>query len=201
MRIYKRVLQCMLLLLVVASCSKKEEGYVPKPRGFQRIVLPEHVYQAFPDTGEFVNYPYRFELSKFSTIVPDTSFMTEPYWFELYYPNFKASIDISYKPVPNYDSLIGYTNTAGKLTFKHNVKATAIEESRTTTPNGDVAVMFELEGEVPSQFQFFVTDSSQHFFRAALYFPTATANDSLAPVIDYMKQDMIHMINTLKWKK
>jgi hypothetical protein len=27
------------------------------------------------------------------------------------------------------------------------------------------------------------------------------ANDSLAPAIDYMKKDIMHMINTLVWKK
>jgi len=56
-----------------------------------------------------------------------------------------------------------------------------------------------LEGEVPSQFQFHVSDSTQHFMRGALYFKTATQNDSLAPVIDYLKRDIIHLLSTLRW--
>jgi hypothetical protein len=36
--------------------------------------------------------------------------------------------------------------------------------------------------------------------RGALYFRTATANDSLAPVIEYIKADMIHLLNTLEWE-
>ena len=77
----------------------------------------------------------------------------------------------------------------------------AIEESEIRTPTGDVASVFELEGEVPSQFQFYVTDSTKHFLRGALYFRTATQNDSLAPVIEYVKKDIIHLLNTLKWKE
>jgi gliding motility-associated lipoprotein GldD len=61
-------------------------------------------------------------------------------------------------------------------------------------------VIAELEGEVPSQFQVTVTDSSKNFLRAALYFNTKVANDSLQPAIDYMKKDMMHLINTLEWK-
>ena len=68
------------------------------------------------------------------------------------------------------------------------------------TPNGLTASVFELEGEVPSQFQFFVTDTTDHFFRGALYFRTATANDSLAPVIEFIKVDIMHLLNTLKFE-
>jgi len=60
-------------------------------------------------------------------------------------------------------------------------------------------VIAELEGEVPSQFQFTITDSSQHFLRGALYFNTKVQNDSLAPAIEYMKLDMMQIINTLEW--
>jgi gliding motility-associated lipoprotein GldD len=60
-------------------------------------------------------------------------------------------------------------------------------------------MIFELEGEVPSQFQFYVTDSTKHFLRGALYFRTATKNDSLKPIIDFIKKDVIHLLNTVKW--
>jgi hypothetical protein len=52
---------------------------------------------------------------------------------------------------------------------------------------------------VPRKFKFFLSDSTQHFLRGALYFRTALKNDSLAPVIDYIKKDVIHLLNTVKW--
>jgi gliding motility-associated lipoprotein GldD len=68
------------------------------------------------------------------------------------------------------------------------------------TPKGYAATIYELDGDVPSQIQFTVSDSTKHFLRAALYFRTATKNDSLAPVISYIKEDAIELINSLEWK-
>jgi gliding motility-associated lipoprotein GldD len=89
---------------------------------------------------------------------------------------------------------------AYRLTAKHQIKAYAINEVVTKTTSGKTAVIAELEGEVPSQFQFTVTDSIHNFMRGALYFETKVANDSLLPAIEYMKYDMMHLINTLSWK-
>jgi len=190
------ILASLCLLLVAIGC-KKEATFMPKPKGFHRIELPAHEYIQLPD-----EYPYSFELSKHTKILPDTSFMAEPHWIEVHYPDLNCTISVSYKDIMNNrDSLIAYFNTSHKLTNKHHIKATAIHDIITQTPNGDVAVLFELEGDIPSPFQYFVTDSTKNFLRAALYFPTSTKNDSLAPVINYVKEDMLHMLNTTKWKK
>ena len=183
------------ILLGVLAC-RKGETFLPKPRGFHRIELPKQAYQSLPD-----RYPYTFEVSEHSKVQPDTSFMAEPHWIEIYYPDLGCTINVSYKDVMgSRDSLIAYFNASHKLTNKHHVKASAIHDFITETPNGDVAILFELEGDVPSQFQYFITDSTKHFLRAALYFPMSTKNDSLAPVIDYVKEDMLHMMNTTRWK-
>jgi gliding motility-associated lipoprotein GldD len=69
------------------------------------------------------------------------------------------------------------------------------------TPKGKTALIAEISGEVPSQFQFTMTDSTKNFLRGALYFNTKVQNDSLAPAIDFMKKETMHLINTLEWKK
>jgi gliding motility-associated lipoprotein GldD len=91
-------------------------------------------------------------------------------------------------------------NDSYKLTSKHQIKAYAIDEAIIQTPSGKTAIINEIEGEVPSQLQFTVTDSTDNFLRGALYFNTKVQNDSLAPAIDYMKKEIMHMINTLEWK-
>lgn len=68
------------------------------------------------------------------------------------------------------------------------------------TPTGKTALIAEIEGEVPSQFQFTVTDSNRHFVRGAVYFFTEVKNDSLRPAIDFMKRETMHLINTLEWR-
>ena len=109
---------------------------------------------------------------------------------------------LTYKPLENNTDLLNqHLGDAYKLTAKHQIKASAIEQSILTTPKGHVAAIAELSGEVPSQFQFYSTDSVNHFLRGALYFPTSTKNDSLAPVIEFIKMDMVHLLNTLEWQQ
>ncbi len=183
----------LLSLPMIVACKKE---YSPKPKGYNRLDLPAHSYINLPDT-----FPYSFEYSRYAEVLPDSSWLAEPYWIDIYYPHIKASITISYKPVyNNTDTLNGLLNDAYRLTAKHQIKASSIVETVLQTPKGHTAVIAELKGEVPSQFQFFVTDSVQHFLRGALYFNIATKNDSLAPSIEFVKVDIIHMLNTLQWK-
>ena len=144
--------------------------------------------------------PYRFEYSEHSILLRDTSRIRERFWIEIYYPDIKSNIHITYKVIQNKKLLKEYFDDSYTLTAKHQIKAYAINEVITKTPSGKTAVIAELEGDVPSQFQFTVTDSTKNFLRGALYFNTKVANDSLAPAIEYMKMDMMHLINTLEWK-
>jgi gliding motility-associated lipoprotein GldD len=100
----------------------------------------------------------------------------------------------------NEQLLKEFVDDSYRLTSKHQIKAYAIDESIVKTPKGKTAVVEEIQGEVPSQFQFTMTDSTRNFIRGALYFNTKVQNDSLAPAIEYMKKDIMHLINTLEWR-
>jgi gliding motility-associated lipoprotein GldD len=184
----------ILLALILFGC---ERTFLPKPIGYNRLILPEVSYQSLPDT-----LPFSFEYSKNAKLLRDTSRISERYWIEIYYPTLKSNIHITYKKINHNQKLLKeYLDDAYTLTAKHQIKASAIDEVITTTPSGKVAVIAELEGEVPSQFQFTMTDSSTNFLRGALYFDTKVQNDSLAPAIEYMKKDIMHLINTLNWNQ
>ena len=185
-----------VLLFTVVTLTGCEKNYLPKPLGYNRLVLPEPSYQPLPDS-----LPYSFEYSTHARLLDDTTSISERFWIEIYYPFLKADVHITYKPVRGSEKLLHeYLKDAYTLTAKHQIKAYAIDEVITITPSGKTAVIAELEGEVPSQLQFTITDSAEHFLRGALYFNTRVNNDSLAPAIEYMKKDMMHLINTLKWK-
>ena len=180
--------------LLAFSCTT---DYQPKPKGYNRLVLPQAEYQLLPDT-----LPYQFEYSKSAKLLKDTSWISERHWVEIYYPELKANIHITYKQVHGKEAMLKeLLNDAYKLTSKQQIKANAIDELITKTPSGKTAVIAEIGGEVPSQFQFTMTDSSKNFLRGALYFNTRVQNDSLAPAIDFMKKETLHLINTLQWKK
>jgi len=182
----------LVILLLSTAC---ENTYNPKPKGYNRIELPEPTYQSLPDS-----FPYFFEYSQHAKILRDSSWIAERYWIQIYYPQWVAEVHLTYKSLKgNSKTLEQNLEDAYKLTSKHQIKAYSIEESIVKTTNGKTAVVSELTGEVPSQFQFYTTDSVNHFFRGALYFRSSTDNDSLAPIIEYVKKDIIHLINTLEW--
>lgn len=189
----KQILLFSLSLLFLA-CTKE---YLPKKKGFNRIDLPEALYQPLPDS-----FPFSMEYSRHAKILKDSSWIAQRYWFVLFYPELVAEVHMTYKSLyQNQDSLIGNIKDAYRLTGKHQTRAYSIDEGFMRTESNKLVVLAELSGEVPSQFQFYTTDSLHHFLRGALYFRTATANDSLAPVIDYVKEDIIHMLNSLEWKQ
>jgi gliding motility-associated lipoprotein GldD len=178
---------------MISACT---QDYQPKPKGYNRLVLPKAEYRLLPDT-----LPYQFEYSKSAKLLKDTSWISERHWVEIYYPELKANIHITYKQLHGKEAVLKeLLNDAYNLTSKQQIKANAIDELITKTPSGKTAVIAEIAGEVPSQFQFTMTDSSKNFLRGALYFNTRVQNDSLAPAIDFMKKETLHLINTLQWR-
>lgn len=193
LHVWINIMYGSLLLLFVMACQRE---YLPKPVGYNRLILPEPEYRLLPDT-----LPYQFEYSVHSNILSDTSWINDRFWIEIYYPQLKANVHITYKKVYNNPRLLKeFFDDAYTLTAKHQIKAYAINEVIVKTPDGKTAIIDELVGEVPSQFQFTMTDSTTNFLRGALYFNTKVHNDSLAPAIEYVKKDVMHMINTLTWK-
>lgn len=182
-----------IVALTTTSCSK---DYQPKPKGYNRLPLPDTAYRPLPDT-----LPYQFEYSRYATLMKDTSWIREKHWVEIYYPTLKANVHITYKKLMNSEQLLKeFLNDAYVLTAKHQIKANAINETIVTRKDRKVAIIAEIEGEVPSQFQFTMTDSTKNFLRGALYFNTKVQNDSLKPAIDFMKKEMMRIVNTLEWK-
>jgi gliding motility-associated lipoprotein GldD len=191
-----KVLTLIILGTWLGACKSSNQEYSPKPRGFNRIDLPPHTYQTLPN-----EHPYSFEYSKEAIIQIDSFKNAEPHWIIVYYPKLNTRIQFTYKIVNNdLSRLQNMMGDAAKLAFNHDKKAYSITDKLLITKSGKKAVIFELEGEVPSPYQFFVTDSTKHYLRGAVYLMTATKNDSLKPIIDYMKIDSRHILESLKWQ-
>ena len=189
----KRFFPSAFLVLVCFAC---ETNWLPKPPGYNRIDLPRHEYNQLEE-----GYPYQFDFSTQSQVEADSFNLSEKEWINLNYKKLGAKVHLTYKKIDQNTDFQVLSNDAFNLTAKHQIKAYGIEEVVILTPNGYSAVVAELTGEVPTQFQFFVTDSTTHFLRGALYFNTALKNDSLAPVIEYIKIDLAHLINTVTFEK
>ena len=184
----------ILITALVFFISCNSGDFVPKPRGYNYIELPPVGYKKLDTEG----LKYTFEYSKNATV---SAFENEEEKQVIAYKELGAKIWLSYFPIHNsLDTLDELINTTYKLLQKHNTRADAIGHDTIKTESGKNATIFFLEGEVPSQYQFFFHDSTTNFLRGALYFETAQKNDSLAPIINYVKDDIHHLINTLEWR-
>ncbi len=192
------------LSLLLCSCflfqACEDVIYSPKPRGFPKVNFPEKNYISFKtDYCDFT-----FERPEYSIIQQDTMFFDEnpihPCWFDVFIPQFDARIHCSYYPIDKKNSFDKLTNDAFTMANKHNLKANYIDDLVIKKPNGVGGIVFNIEGPVASPFQFYLSDTTAHFLRGALYFNTQTRPDSLKPVIDFVKTDIMHMINTFEWQ-
>ncbi len=188
-----------LIIVVLSGMISCNSDYTIRQKGYFKIDLPEHKYQLFDQPG----YPYSFEYPVYSSVVQDTSFFEDkpenPYWINIDFPALNGKIYISYKETSkaNFDKLV---EDAFKLTYKHSTKATAIKDSLMRTPNEITGIFFKVGGNAATARQFFVTDTTSHFLRGALYFDATPNADSLGVVNDFLETDMKHLINTLKWR-
>ena len=181
-------------LVIATTPSGKRKGYF-------KIDFPEKKYQPFDQPG----YPYTFEYPVYSNIVKDTTFFEDkpenPWWINIDVPGFNGRIYISYKEISSRNKFDSLVNDAVKMAYKQHVNvATGITDSLMQTPNGVEGIYFSLAGNTATANQFFLTDSTKHFLRGALYFDATPNEDSLSIVNDFLRQDIKHLINTLKWK-
>jgi gliding motility-associated lipoprotein GldD len=198
LRSNKTVVTLLLSVLICLSCNSP---YTFKKRGYFKIDFPAHTYQAFERPG----YPYSFEYPAYAVITKDSTFFEEKaendWWLNVDLPQFGGRIYLSYKeigPKNKFDSLV---NDAFTMSYKqHTYKASGIEPQPFVTPNKIDGIYFTLSGNTATANQFFLTDSTKHFLRGALYFYATPNEDSLSVVNNFVKEDMQHLINTLKWK-
>ncbi len=185
-------------LFFLLSCNSDYSA--GKKKGYFKIDFPEKKYQLFEQPG----YPYSFEYPVYANVIKDTTFFEDKagdWWINIEVPRFNGRIHVSYKAINdqnNFDSLV---RDGFKMAYKQHVDvATGINDSVIRTPNGVEGIYFSLGGNTATANQFFLTDSVRHFLRGALYFNAAPNADSLGVVNDFLKKDLQHLINTLKWK-
>ena len=182
------------IMIFFSSCNNE---YTPKPRGYFRIAMPEKKYVLLDSV-----FPYRFEYPSYAVITNDPVSPEEKNWINIEMPSFHGRIHISYKTLTDKNSLVTYTEDARTLALKHMPKASGIRQIAISDPSRNLyGLVYEINGmSAASPYQFYLTDSTRHFLRGSLYFDAIPNNDSLAPVIEYVKTDIQHLFETMIWK-
>ena len=189
------VLIATLVIVLIAISCDNNDNYLPKPRGYFRIDLPEKSYSKV-DTIE----RYSFECPDYALITPDPYSPDEKNWVNIEMPQFKGSIHLTHKPVNG--NLGDYLEDVHTMVTKHLQKANGVRDSLIVNDEHKVYGLFiEMDGKgVATPMQFYLTDSTRNFVRGALYFNFQPNNDSMQPVINFIREDIDHLINTFEWK-
>lgn len=184
-------------LLFIACNSPYTVG---KKRGYFNIQFPAKSYQLFNQSG----YPYTFEYPTYAVIKKDSTFFqdkADDWWINIDVPQFGGRIHISYKAINERNRFDSLVEDGFKMAYRQHINmATGIQDSLFTTPYGIKGIYFNLGGNTATANQFFVTDSTKNFLRGALYFDATPNADSLGVVNEFLKKDLLHLINTLQWR-
>lgn len=183
----KNFIAMFFLAFILVACGKET---LPKPIPYLKLQYPEPAYQKFES-----NCPYSFEISNLANIN-----FTNNCSATVEYPHLKATIYITYRPINN--NLDEILKEVEKLTFEHTIKADAINAiPYENFENKVFGKLYNIEGNVATNIQFRATDSLNHVLSGALYFYARPNYDSIVPAVKYVEKDIIHIIETLKWKK
>ncbi|UTW64652.1 gliding motility lipoprotein GldD [bacterium SCSIO 12741] len=172
----------------------EESSYTPKPLGYFRIDLPEKEYQHYSGSC-----PYNFDYPVRSLLDTMSQRAQEKCWVNLHYPQHRATIHLTYVGVDG-NNLDEYLEDSRNMAMKHTVRADAIEEQFFQNPEKRVyGLIYNFEGNTATNFQFFLTDSTDHFLSGSMYFNVAPNSDSLEPVSAYIKEDLRRLIESFSW--
>lgn len=198
-----RLLSLSLLaaaVVFILACGE-ETSMLPKPRAYPRVDYP--VGEAAPFKLNVC--PFEFSKPSYIVIEQDTAFFDEkprnPCWFDMVTPGLNGRVHMSYYPIRSLADYEELRDDAYVMVGKHNIVANYIDEVQISRPDAKVTgFAFDIEGDVASPFQFYVTDSTNHFLRGSLYVRAKASSDSLAPIYDFLRKDALEVLETLQWQ-
>ena len=186
------------LILFLSSCQS--DPPVPKPRTYPKLIFPARVLS----TVILPECPFTFDFPTYAEVDRKQTFFDEAppndCWFNLHIPAFNADIYMSYHPVTsrkNFDKLIRDTY---KITNQINRRSDYMDEALIKNQYGAGGMTFSFEGAAASPMQFYLSDTTNHFLKGALYYNSKVRPDSLMPATQFIMEDIHGMLATFRWK-
>jgi len=185
-----------LLIYFFPSCVSPETKPIPKPKSYYRIDYPDKNY--IPLLKNENNSPYLFERPSYTQVAkipgsPDEDMV-------LVFPELKADLIIKYIKIidTSFNSL---TEKVKSDAYYHSFKANAIDEKVFSNPNSNIyGITYEITGNSACNYLFYLSDSVNQMITGELLIQSTPNYDSLKPTIDFIKSDIVHLIETFEWK-
>jgi len=183
-----------LLVMISALLAGCGDTYIPKPHGYYRIELPEKSYISYQTPCDV-----KFDVPNYAKLeMLKENAGGDSCWFNLSFPKLNAKLHCTYVSInDNFEVLI---RDAYGFAAKHEMKASALKRTQINYPDKKIhGILYDIEGDAASQLQFFLSDSTNNFFRGSLYFFNSPNPDSIAPVLSFIREDIIRLTQTLEW--
>lgn len=185
------------LFIVLVSCGNAERP-LPKPHQYPRIDFPDRSYSAFTEA----DCDLQFDIPTYAVVEKKTTYFNDkplhPCWFDVSFPDFNGRLHCSYFEITSREVFDDLVDDAFDLVSKHRSKASFAKESIIDKDNVH-GLLFDIDGPVASPLLFYVTDSTDHFFLASLYFRNKVNPDSMKIIHDFIREDVIKIVETFDW--
>jgi len=157
-----------------------------------------------PQTSSYVLYKdtnVSFLLSDLAVIKPVSSNDNKANsWFNILYPEYNATIYCSFLPIKQ-ENFRKALEDSYQLAYSHAVRADGIgQDSYANELHKTYGILYDIDGQVAVPIQFFLTDSISNFFRGSLYYDKEVDMDSVKLITEYLRSDIIKLMETLEWQ-
>lgn len=180
--------------ILFTSCKKNE---YPKEYVYQRIDYPDADYR----TANNDAYPYSLEYPAYSALsVPETK-KTETFWLDFRFEKFRASLYTTFLGIKNKTEfvekeLIFNSMLIERLSEYSEINEIPVENNK----HGYIATIYEIKGTPALPLAFYISDRNKFFYQGYLYFDYVPVADSVSDIIDGMKRDVTHMVESFRIK-
>ena len=186
-----------ILIFLFYSCDSVE---LPKPNAYLRLDFPSPIYKKvnFEANGTTVELnTASTSFTKIKNMTISNSLISK----SISYPLINAEIKLEYYNL-NRNNKLNYRlknlNDFTSIHLKKSLKPPKIQEF-INLKTKVYASIINIKGDVTSPYQFYATDSVNNLIIGILSLKSKTKYDSVLPALDYLKKDIYHLIESVKW--
>lgn len=188
-----KIAGCIFTVFFLIACHE----YTPKPIGYNRIEFSES--DGFKKCS-FENFFFEYSDLAVLNINREQSEGEGKDWFDIVYPEYGARVYCTYLPIKN-GNFARLSDDSYRMAYSHVLMASEIKQIRYADYDNRIyGIFYEIEGDVATPMQFFVTDSIHNFLRGSFYYDSKVRSDSVAPITEFVITDIKNMVATLRWK-
>ena len=186
-------------IIMLSGCNKRAL-LSPRPHQYPKLQFPSKSYTSF----QFEDCPFKIDIPSYSKVEQKLYLFDDvpvgKCWFDIEIAHFDAKIHCSYYTINQNNKFDELVNDAFTMASKHNIRASFREEIQIENSYGSSGIIFNIQGPVASPYQFFLSDSTNHFLRGSLYFNNASRTDSLQPIVEFLYDDIQALASSLQWQ-